>query len=248
MNEYKSFFDMVKKWTVNDYLTQGLKAEVILDMLLSEFIEEMVAAELDEDIDEVKLLAKEFPVRTTDKNLRNAKVDYLVQVGNKIYLTELKSSNDSLKDKQEKNMQNAVNKKAGDLWDFFRQVVKSKSRTGVAGRKYARTLTRLREKLSRSKDGFIPESLRKAELDILYICLHETPQSIKFFRNGRKHFYLENLQTDDKFISNLETRGKMATWNKLNEILNAVLEATFKFEGGKTKFIETKTFTENNDK
>ena len=35
MNEnYYNFYDMVEKWTVSDYCTPGIKAEVILDMLI----------------------------------------------------------------------------------------------------------------------------------------------------------------------------------------------------------------------
>ncbi|MBR2215864.1 MAG: hypothetical protein IJ849_08925 [Selenomonadaceae bacterium] len=246
MNGYQAFYEMVKKWTVNDYHTQGIKAEVILDMLISEFIEEMVAAKMRKKLDAVKLLAKEFPIRTTDKNLRNAKVDYLVQVEDKIYLTELKTTNDSFQDTQAANMQNAVNRKAADLWDFFRQIVTSKEQNRVDSQKYAFTLKRLKEKVGWEEGQPIPESLTKAELDILYIGLHETPQSGKFFRHGQKHFYLEHLSANRNFIAALEAHGKNAAWDKLSEILSAVLEAAVKFEGGKTKLIKTKTFAKNN--
>lgn len=83
--------------------TQGLKTEVIVDMLISDFIEEMVAANLENvDVNDVKLLAKEFPIRTNKRNKKkrlNAKVDFLVKVKNDLYLIELKSTNASLKDK-----------------------------------------------------------------------------------------------------------------------------------------------------
>ena len=248
MDKYQAFFEMVKKWTVNDYQTQGIKSEVILDMLISEFIEEMVASELGEKLDAVKLLVKEFPIRTVDKSLRNAKVDYLVQVGNKIYLTELKTSNESLKPTQEANMQNAVDRKTADLWYFFRQIVTGKSQNSADGKKYSYTLTRLKEKAGLSELEFIPKSLADAELDILYICLHETPQSGKFFQNRKKHFYLENLSKNRKFISYLETRGKNESWDMLKEILSDILDAAVKFEGGRVKLIKTKTFSKNNAK
>jgi hypothetical protein len=40
---YEAFYTMVKDWTVSDYRTPKIKAEVIVDMLISEFIEEIVA-------------------------------------------------------------------------------------------------------------------------------------------------------------------------------------------------------------
>ncbi len=48
MNEYQAFYEMVKYWTMNDYRTQAIKSEVIIDMLISDFIEEMVTAKLSE--------------------------------------------------------------------------------------------------------------------------------------------------------------------------------------------------------
>ena len=246
MDKYQAFYEMVKKWTVNDYQTQGIKAEVILDMLISEFIEEMVAAELGEKLDDVKLLVKEFPIRTNDKKLRNAKVDYLVQVGGKIYLTELKTTNKSLKDAQESNMKNAVNNESAKLWEFFRQIVTGKSKNSADGKKYAYTLTQLKGKVSGDESEVIPKSLTKAKLDILYICLHETLQSENFFRNGKKHFYLENLPKNRKFISYLEKSGKKAAWDMLNEIIQAVLEVAVRLEGGRAKPIKAKTYAKNN--
>lgn len=43
MNENNPFYEMVKRWTIYDFKTPGIKAEVIIDMLLSEFIKEIVA-------------------------------------------------------------------------------------------------------------------------------------------------------------------------------------------------------------
>ena len=36
---YEAFYTMVKDWTVSDYRTPKIKAEVIVDMLISEFID-----------------------------------------------------------------------------------------------------------------------------------------------------------------------------------------------------------------
>lgn len=36
--KHTDFYNLVKEWTVSDYCTPGIKAEVILDMLISDFI------------------------------------------------------------------------------------------------------------------------------------------------------------------------------------------------------------------
>ena len=62
---YEAFYTMVKDWTVSDYRTPKIKAEVIVDMLISEFIEEIVAYGVygeDASKQKLKLLAKEFPI------------------------------------------------------------------------------------------------------------------------------------------------------------------------------------------
>jgi hypothetical protein len=56
---------MVKDWTVSDYRTPKIKAEVIVDMLISEFIEEIVAYGVygkEAYTKKLKLIAKEFPI------------------------------------------------------------------------------------------------------------------------------------------------------------------------------------------
>ena len=62
VNEFKSFYDKVKKWTVRDFRTQKIKAEVIVDMLISDYIEDIVSQSLGNDIKDIKLIAKEFPI------------------------------------------------------------------------------------------------------------------------------------------------------------------------------------------
>ena len=104
MDKRKTFFDMVKEWTINDYRTQKIKSEVIVDMLISEFIEEIVAYGL--KAPKAKLIAKEFPIARVaqTQNRQYASVDYLLEVGSAIYLVELKTTNDSIDGIQFLNM------------------------------------------------------------------------------------------------------------------------------------------------
>ncbi len=107
--DYKKFYENVKKWTVSDYFNPGIKAEVILDMLLTPYITKIVANYLNKEAKNIKLLAKEFPIDNTkdDFSLRNNKVDYLLEYGDeekpKIYLVELKTTNSSFDVEQFEN-------------------------------------------------------------------------------------------------------------------------------------------------
>ena len=42
MSDYKAFYEMVKKWMVKDYRTPHIMAEVTINMLISEFVPEML--------------------------------------------------------------------------------------------------------------------------------------------------------------------------------------------------------------
>jgi len=232
MSEYQAFYEMVKKWTVWDYRTQGLKSEVIVDMLISDFIEEMVAANLEKvDVNNVKLLAKEFPIRTNKKNRLNAKVDYLVKVKNDLYLIELKSTNASLKDKQKKRMKDAEKNGVEDLWKFFFQIVDGEL-TASAKKKYEYTLHRIQKQLgidsSCIRDCFTNVD---SKVRIMYICLRNSSEGENFFDDETQHFYLNELQENVKFMSYIRTRGKQETWNCLHEILLELDQTAEIFEG-----------------
>lgn len=130
MKKHDNFFEMVKDWTVNDYRTQKAKAEIIVDMMISEFVEEVVEYKLNQNEKErknkPKLIAKEFPIsregqlkltgpiierikqgEITSKELgtrQYANVDYLLKDDNTIYLVELKTTDESVAGEQLLNM------------------------------------------------------------------------------------------------------------------------------------------------
>ena len=124
-----NFFDMIKKWTLNDYRTPGIKAEVILDMLISEFIEDIIRYDYFKKGRNVNvtLLAKEVPIRINTSNL-NAKVDYLVSVGSrKLVMVELKTTNESYNDPQRNRMENAVKDGVREFVKFYKDISELKS-------------------------------------------------------------------------------------------------------------------------
>ena len=117
------FYDMVKKWTVNDYHTPKAKAEVILDMLVSEFIGEFCKKLPGEGVP--RLLTKEFPIRakTEAKGTYSASVDYLVDKGKVLYLTELKTDLGSFRDGQFATMVRAKESGVSGLFSHYQEVL-----------------------------------------------------------------------------------------------------------------------------
>ena len=77
--KHTDFYNMVKDWTSSDYCTPGIKAEVISDMLISDFIGDLLQFHYNNE-KKVTLLLKEYPIKIYEENNRNAKVDYLVCV------------------------------------------------------------------------------------------------------------------------------------------------------------------------
>jgi hypothetical protein len=102
-----NFAEMIQKWMKYDYCTPGIKSEVIIDMLISEFIEEIVwfgAAKQDgTEKKDIELITKEFPFAChPGGDKRNFKADYLLadHKNNVMYVVELKTSRDSISKEQ----------------------------------------------------------------------------------------------------------------------------------------------------
>lgn len=89
-----SLSDTIKELVVNDYFTPNIKAEVILDTLLTPYIPQILKDQLDID---VVLLAKEMsiPKKTLSGNM-GPKVDYVLAGPDTVYLVELKTTDSSI--------------------------------------------------------------------------------------------------------------------------------------------------------
>jgi len=137
MEKHTDFWEMIRDWIINDYQTPGIKSEVIIDMLISDFVEDVIADALikNKNPKSVMLLAKEFPIKIHEENKRNAKedkrnakVDYLVMAEDTFYLVELKTTNASLNGEQGKRMRNIVIDKYQNMWKFFFDILDDKSK------------------------------------------------------------------------------------------------------------------------
>ncbi len=148
---------MVEYWTIRDYWTQAVKSEVIIDMLISDFVGEMLAAQLameqgKENPKNVALLAKEFPIKKPGEKrktkdgreyLSNDKVDYLIAADKELYLVELKTTANSYSDEQLDNMEDVRKGGISAFWEFFFKVMASKTEKGkgaIDSKKYINTL------------------------------------------------------------------------------------------------------------
>ena len=161
----KNFYDMVKNWTISDYKTPGIKAEVILDMMISEFIEVLVSFGLQEE--EVTLLTKDFPV-DINKGELNAKVDYLVCVDRKkLVLVELKTDDESYGKLQKEEMENVEKSGAAKLIDFYKDIAKNSSEE-----KYRYSL----EMYNWNFDNTILKEKDFSEVDHMYILLTDSDE------------------------------------------------------------------------
>lgn len=220
--KHADFYTMVKEWTVSDYCTPGIKAEVILDMLISDFIGDLLQFHYNEK--KVTLLLKEFPIKICEENYLNAKVDYLVCVEDaKLVLVELKTTNDSYSNEQECRMQHVVKNGAKSLIDFYNKIVNSTGGNILDHKKYAYSFECFKRNLA---DAQLNEEKVKAiqELDYLYVSLNDGNSNL----SGQKHMilkeYCENGKQYESFKAGLENDERRKLWDSVSAILKICLE------------------------
>lgn len=149
INDLSDFEKMIMKWTAFDHYCPSIKAEVIWDMMLSEFIVDMVEYAYGKKYgeqytaDNFYLLAKEFPIKSEEDDhtmqkdsdddkkqkdsLSCSKVDYLVafeaDIDKKVILVELKTTPGSFSPKQLERYKNCDVEK---LFDFYNKLISKK--------------------------------------------------------------------------------------------------------------------------
>ena len=206
----KNFYDTVKYWTISDYKTPGIKAEVILDMLISEFITEMLWFRF--NADEAALLTKELPIDIKKGNL-NAKVDYLACVDRKkLLLIELKTDKDSYNDPQRDRMENAKESGVEELLKFYKKIATLKTLKSPTEDKYIYSLKMFERNLE--KCGLREKDL--SEVDILYILLTDNEEITD------KKIVLTDLCKGGRHYSdflNCIREDRRELWKQISEIL-----------------------------
>lgn len=117
----ESMRDKIKRWTVNDYFTPNIKAEVILDTLLTPYITEIIEDQMGTKVGKLTLLTKEMSIQEAGgKDDRGAKIDYVLEDEKKyIYLVELKTTNGSVYNSQvERYVKNCCDQISGTVKTF----------------------------------------------------------------------------------------------------------------------------------
>lgn len=103
--------DLIGKWVINDYFTPNIKAEVILDTLLTPYIGQILKKQCDIDAAFLtkEMSLEEYTEEDQQSDDRGAKIDYLL-VGEYVYLAELKTTTGGINAPQaERYLKNCCN-------------------------------------------------------------------------------------------------------------------------------------------
>lgn len=124
----------IKKWVVNDYFTPNIKAEVILDTLLTPCIKNIVQKQCSNVVGkELKFVTKEMSIKEQEKEEqkgnRGTKIDYILVDDEYVYLVELKTASSSIRNKQVmRYITNCAEKEFGEvLGNKLVKIMKSES-------------------------------------------------------------------------------------------------------------------------
>ena len=245
-NKYEIFYNLIKFWTLNDFCSPNIKAEVIFDMLLSPFITDIVKEGMNSN-GRFVLLAKEFPLKVYQNN-KGPKVDYLLMDDSTsdLYIVELKTDNNSFdKEQYNKYLKTQEN---GDIGENFCKIIKDNTQekyysnfrkvTNVKGsNKYIRTLYQMADILDGRISGN-PSNLSKEELAeairdflkgqtiyIVYVSINEIKvrnKPCEELYEGIKNIHLDNIEM---YKNNPEKRN---LWDLVHNIIKQTnSEGTF---------------------
>lgn len=245
-NKYEIFYNLIKFWTLNDFCTPNIKAEVIFDMLLSPFITDIVKNGINSN-GHLVLLAKEFPLKVYQNN-KGPKVDYLLMDDstNDLYIVELKTDNNSF-DTEQYNIY-LKTQENGDIGENFCRIIKDNTSkrcyeefdkaTNVKGsNKYIRMLCQMAKildgRISGNRATLSKEELAEAIRDflkgqtihIVYVSINE----IKVRNKPCEELYREikNIHLDniEMYKDNPEKRN---LWDLVHNIIKQTnSEGTF---------------------
>ena len=245
-NKYEIFYNLIEFWTLNEFCTPNIKAEVIFDMLLSPFITDIVKEGMNSN-GRFVLLAKEFPLKVYENN-KGPKVDYLLMDDstNDLYLVELKTDNNSFNKKQYSIY--LETQKNSDIGENFCRIIKDNTQeryyenfglvTNVKGsNKYIRMLKQMAKILdgrisgniaALSKDELaeaIREFLKGQTIHIVYVSINEIKvrnKPCEELYEGIKNIHLDNIEM---YKNNPEKRS---LWDLVHNIIKQTnSEGTF---------------------
>ena len=105
MSELSVLAKEIKKWVVSDYFTPNIKAEVILDTLLTNYAAEIIKAQCGDKVGKnLHFITKEMSLLDEDRtDNTGAQIDYILSDSSCVYLVELKTTNGSINPDQARN-------------------------------------------------------------------------------------------------------------------------------------------------
>lgn len=245
-NKYEIFYKLIEFWTLNDFCTPNIKAEVIFDMLLSPFITDIVKEGMNSN-GRFVLLAKEFPLKVYENN-KGPKVDYLLMDDstNDLYIVELKTDNNSFNKKQYNIY--LETQKNSDIGENFCRIIKDNTQeriyknfgmvTNVKGsNKYIRMLYQMAKILDGKISGniaalskeelaeAIKEFLKGQTIHLVYVSINEIKvrnKPCEELYEGIKNIHLDNIEM---YKNNPEKRS---LWDLVHSIIKETnSEGTF---------------------
>ncbi len=201
-----TFIEMMKKWVALDYHTDGIKAEVVIDTLISEFLPDLVSQAVGE---RVELFCKEFPIyplhavwngkdyrlnftKAGEPYANPARIDYVCRSGNVFYIVELKTTNDSIDGKQFAN---------------YRNYCRTESFSGA----YPEEFFELYQRANKKRPFTVPEGYL---VKMVYITLHPIEESEE--KNSWKR-----AKIDPEEIVELSTNGSFYSFS-LSDMMDLV--------------------------
>ncbi len=117
--------ELISDSVLNDYYSAGIKAEVVLDTMMTPVIADLLKEQITFTGKPV-YITKEFPLKTSAKDHRNRKADYVLMDNESIYLVELKTSMGSIDKEQLDAYGEKLEKYDGKkLVDEFTELLKS---------------------------------------------------------------------------------------------------------------------------
>ncbi len=231
MSIYEDFYNTMKDWIVSDYHTPKIKAEVIIDMLISEYVADIVNDPVLPGEGKPVLLAKEFPINGY-KGVRNSPaVDYLVKRGDVLYLVELKTDRSSFSHDQLDRMKKASKSGIEGLMDRYIEVLAA-GRDNDKQQKYWYQMDEMRRNLkSNGQDSGVGElpADKKDENDPVYKRLREKMQDISrieilYIVLTKDCIAKDKSDTDKIYVRALDEyrpRDNKEQWELISDILKA---------------------------
>lgn len=194
------FSNMVIRNTINDFYTPNIKAEVILDMLLTDYVPLLLESKVH---NKVRMITKEMSIgyakEENENSNRGKKVDYVACDEKYIYLIELKTTQGSLGKNQKKIYLTLQSQKAKILLEQLCRIVELSGELSP----YDELAAYLQRTLTNEKKGVCnQESYKKAIRENTLIHLTHQYQKKNNVASTKKYLHtiaciLQNSSKED---------------------------------------------------